>query len=194
MSVIERIKQIQQARTEQTAIEKAAKDATALEMLRKTAQQAEKARAKKEQAEKLRPKGEDERQQFVKGQAEKILKGSLALEGLAKINDELLTDGNLILDFENAKVELQWNILSSDDSKSYSFIELIFDPDQETLTIKGKNARKFKSGQLGNRNDIETALTNAFLNPARYSYVKPELEESDWDDRDDRVHGQDSGR
>lgn len=173
---IELIKQIQKQRAEEAARQEAARQ----EVSRKEALVREEAeRQKKEAAEK--------RRQFVITQTEKIFGESRALEGLKRIDKEML-EGNtskhsLNYSPENRTATLAWgngfkqyadgSVQAEGYDYNFSYICIKADPDKETLIIEGQAVFQSDKNGWKDLNRVERVLALAYVDPVRKVHSPP---------------------
>ena len=183
MSVIERIRQIQQAQAKQAANEKVAREAAA-----------ENVRLAREEVERPQREIAEKRKLFVVQQTEKVITESGVLDCFTKIKDELLEEGEdkhpltmhkssgerpipntffkkLKQNYEQGFLKLMWgSTLGISTGWGYYYIMAEVNPDNKTLTIGSK---VFQKQEWANKELIEDAVSKAFLNPERKPSYEP---------------------
>lgn len=184
MSVVERIKQIQEAQAEQAAREKAEEEAVA-----------ENVRLVREGVEKPQREAAEKRKLFVVQQTEKVITESGVLDCFTKIKDELLEEGEdkhtltmhqpgggerpipntffkkLKQNYEQGSLKLMWgSTLGISLGWGYCYILAEVNPDNETLTLGNK---VFQKQEWANKELIEDAVGKAYLNPERKPSYEP---------------------
>lgn len=185
---IEEIRRILQERADQAAREGIA---------RKEAE--EKARRVREEAERQQREAEEKRRRFVIQQTEKIMRNSGVLDGLRRIEKELL-EGNvskhgISYSPENGKATLTWGIgfdMSADggvkrqpgDNYNFSSLEVFVDSDKEQLTIQGAFTYQFSQNDWKDIEKIEKALAAAYVDPQR-EFPRPSGSSSSYDSSSD---------
>lgn len=179
---IEEIRRIQQERADQAAREGVA---------RKEAE--EKDRWAREEAERQQREAKEKRRKFVVQQTERIMKNSGVLDGLQRIEKELL-EGNvskhgISYSPEKGKATLAWgtgfNILADGGVKhqpgndyNFSSLEVFVDSDKEQLTIQGAFTYQFSQNDWKDIKKIEKALAAAYVDPRREFYRPSESSSS----------------
>ncbi len=124
---------------------------------------------------------ESERKNFFISQTEKIVSSSRVLEGLRRIDRELLEESGVekhqVFYFpEHGIAGVAWGdafgvhngFINVVTGTVCSSIEASIDPDRETLTIKGKESKTFDSAGWKNPDAVERALAEAYINPFRH--------------------------
>ena len=146
---------------------------------------AENERLQREKEEQLRRKKEEERNHFIKNQTDKIMRESLVLDNLLRIEKELI-EGNvaehdIVYDPSERKAMLIWGSnfkvvygkIKRTGSYNYSYIEVAVDPDTENITICGREQYRLDKHQWNKKQNIDNALAKAYLEPIREVYSPP---------------------
>jgi hypothetical protein len=173
---VEIIKRIQALRTAEAARRKAAEEAA------KTQAELEKQEAARQERER-----EEKRRAFVAQQTEKILTASGVLEGLQRIDKELL-EGNVLkhdinYSLEDGKLSLVWGngyelladgtVKGKGDDYDFSLIEVSVDPDKETMSIRGSEIYMFEGDTWKEAKKVEESLALAYVDPRRRVPSRP---------------------
>lgn len=169
MSVIERIRQIQEEQAQKAAEAEAARVAAIQKAERERLALEEQKRKSEEE---VRQK-EIDRQNFVKTRAAIAFSESGVLEAFVEINKQILKNRGkhgIVYDLEHGSVDLRFDTLDIHGSE-YSHISAVFNPDSEILTIAGLESKNLNKIQLKDKALVESFVAEAFLAPARYKYV-----------------------
>ncbi len=172
MSVTERIKQMQQAQSVQVAIEKTERGvATGKEKLAK------------EEVE--RTKGE--REQFVLQQTDKVLKESGILDGLSRINNELLSGNyerhDIVSNLSKGNVTLVWGkgfwVDFNKNIQGTDYFTIRVDVNAESEAISIGDSRLEKNDWI-DKYKVDEILAKAYIS-APWHHIEPSSD--DWGDR-----------
>jgi len=160
MSIVERIKNIQNSQAEQAVRENSERNA----LTEKTKLEAEQKRQEQENA-------ANRRKAFEESQTSKVLKESGVLKDIIAIENYVI-EGS----FKEHQLEigaegliLKWgsNVYKKVGDYDYSYISITVDADNERLSIRGAEEYVFAKDQWQNKENVEEALINSFLAPKR---------------------------
>lgn len=179
---IEIIRQIQKQKAEEAA----KRERVRLEAL-------EKERLAQMEAERQRKAAEEKRRQFIAQQTGKILGQSGALEGLKRIDRELLrgnvSNHSLNYSPENGTVTLAWGngfqtlsdgrVQGKGQDYNFSSIQITVNPDKEILIIQGLTTYQSNQNNWKDPKTVEKTLALAYLDPKRTIYSPPDRSSND---------------
>jgi len=200
MGVVERIQQIQREQAEKAAKERVEAEARFRVSAEKAILESEKARLEKEVAEREMRRKNEEILQFAKQQTEKAFEESGVLEGLQKIDHELLKQYNHRLLYTPEKCQASLvcgngfvvengevvEPLIDGHKYDYSIIKVVFasPSNHPALIIEGKDRYRFGANKWKDKNAVEEALIKAYFDPKRVNYTYHAPCDENWESKD----------